>query len=185
VKAKKGKKAKGEEDIFETDFEVPALEDSDDAAVADSELESSDFDLALDDSELAPEEESGSQVVALDEEEPETLIDGEGDVVVDDAQVEEESSDFADFDQDVEAGAEETGTRPKGKVRVETVVKEKLIEPAQWGILPVVFMLPCVIVMFMVALLGYEMVQTTATLKPPGPFTVAVADMFGQKINVK
>jgi len=186
VKAKKGKKNKGEEeDIFETDFEVPALDESDDATIADSELESSEFDLALDDSELAPEEESGSQVVALDEEEPETLVDGEGDVVVDDAEVEEESSDFADFDQDVEVEGEEAGTRPKGKVRVETVVQEKLIEPAEWGVMPVVFMLPCVIIMFIVALLGYEMVQTTTTLKPAGPFTVAVADWFGQKINVK
>ncbi len=62
-------------DIFETDFEIPALDDdSASEAVAldeaDTDLESSDFDLAIDESsgEIAVEEESGSQVVVLDDE---------------------------------------------------------------------------------------------------------------------
>ena len=57
-----------EKDIFETDFEVPALEDDSGSQVAplDTDLDSSDFDIALDDS--AVEDESASQVVALDEE---------------------------------------------------------------------------------------------------------------------
>jgi hypothetical protein len=68
-------KAKEEEkDIFETDFEVPALEDeSGSQAVAldesDTDLESSDFDLALGEEDMASDEESGSQVVALEDEE--------------------------------------------------------------------------------------------------------------------
>src|SRR5262249_51799686 len=53
----------GEKDIFETDFEVPALEEDSEAQ---TDLDSSDFDIALDDSAI--EEESASQVVALDEE---------------------------------------------------------------------------------------------------------------------
>src|SRR5207248_2533781 len=61
-------KAKGEGDIFETDFEVPALdEESGSEAVAldesDTDLESSDFDLALEEGDAAGDEESGSQVV--------------------------------------------------------------------------------------------------------------------------
>src|SRR5262249_38158209 len=61
------------EDIFETDFEVPALEEeSGSEAVAlddaDTNLDSSDFDLALDEKDAAAKDESGSQVVALDEE---------------------------------------------------------------------------------------------------------------------
>lgn len=52
VKAK-GKKSLDQE-IFETNFDVPALDDGD--------------DLAFDDAELANEEEGGSRVVALDEE---------------------------------------------------------------------------------------------------------------------
>src|SRR5262249_42926907 len=72
----KGKKA-AEKDIFETDFEVPALEEedsgSDAVAVeeADTDLESSDFELEIGDDAVAEAEadESGSVVVPLDESE--------------------------------------------------------------------------------------------------------------------
>jgi len=192
AKAKKPASA-DEQDIFDTDFEVPALDESDDATVADSELESSDFDLALDDSELAQEDESGSQVVALDEEDTETVVDADGDAVVDDVDVEEESSDFQDLDQDVEveegdvdvdvdAEAEEE-TQGTGKVRRETVIQEKLIPAAPWGVLPVIFMLPCVVVMFLVGILGYELMKTSAGMQPPGPLTQALAEQFGNPIK--
>jgi excisionase family DNA binding protein len=183
VKSKKKAPAGEEQDIFDTDFEVPALDESDEATVADSELESSDFDLALDDSELAQEEESGSQVVALDEEEgaAETVADEDA---AGDVEVDEESSDFADLDQDVEVETEgEVEVEAGGKVREKIVIQEKLIPPAPWGVLPVVFMLPCVIIMFLVGLLGYELVQTSAGLRPPGPLTVAIYESMGQKIS--
>src|SRR5262249_54434114 len=63
-------KAGKDKDIFETDFEVPALEEESGSQVAalDTDLDSSDFDLALGDSDVAVEEDSGSEVVALDEE---------------------------------------------------------------------------------------------------------------------
>lgn len=65
--------ADSDKDIFETDFEVPALEDdSGSEAVAlegsDTDLESSDFELAIGDDDMVAEDESGSQVVALDDE---------------------------------------------------------------------------------------------------------------------
>ncbi len=192
VKARKKKGADAgagdEQDIFDTDFEVPALDESDDATVADSELESSDFDLALDDSDLAAEDESGSQVVALDEEDSETVADDDG--VVDDVDVEEESSDFADLDEDVQVedvDAEDVEVETAGKVTVkrETVIKEKLIPPAPWGILPVIFMLPCVIVMFLVGVLGFEVVQSSSGLKPPGPLTLAIADLLDKPVTLK
>ncbi len=193
VKSKKKKQApaadEGDPDeIFETDFDVPALEDGDDPTVADSELESSDFDIALDDSELAQEEESGSQVVALDEEDvdADTEIDPDA-AVVDDVEVDEESSDFADLDADgasddvdVDVDADEEAATEK-----EVVVKAQLVPAAPWGAMPVIFMVPCVIIMFLVGLLAFEMVQSTVGLKPPGPLTVAVADMFGSPIDVK
>ena len=190
VKAKKPA-AGHEQDIFDTDFEVPALEESDDAAVADSELESSDFDLALDDSELAQEEESGSQVVALDEEDAATVV-SEDAAVVDDVDVEEESSDFADLDADVQLDDEdavdiavEEETERAGKGKRETIIQEKLIPPAPWGVMPVIFMLPCVVIMFLVGILGYELVQTSAGLNPPGPLTKALAETFGPNLSLK
>lgn len=192
VKTKKGKKAPksgDEQDIFETDFEVPSLDESDDAAVADSELESSDFDLALDDSELAQDEESGSEVVALDEEEPETVVDDSG-VVSEDVQVEEESSDFADLDQDVvveddEEGVEVEEEGAEGKTKGKTVIKDRLVEPAPWGVMPVIFMLPCVIIMFLVAILSFEMVQTSTGMRPPGPLTSSIASGLGMELKAK
>ena len=170
---KKGDESGEEQDIFDTDFEVPALDESDDAGVADSELESSDFDLALDDSDLAAEDESGSQVVALDDEDAETVADDDA-AVADDVDVDEESSDFADLDEDVEVedadGEDVEVETESSRVRVkrEMVVQEKLVPPAQWGILPVIFMLPCVIIMVLTGILGYEMVQSSNGLKPPG-----------------
>jgi hypothetical protein len=61
-------------DIFETDFEIPALDDTSGSEAvnleeADTDLESSDFDLALEEGDAASEDESGSQVVVIDEDE--------------------------------------------------------------------------------------------------------------------
>jgi hypothetical protein len=182
VKSKK-KGGDDEQDIFDTDFEVPALDESDDATVADSELESSDFDIALDDSDLSSEDESGSQVVALDEESDADTVADDDAAVVDDIEVEEESSDFADLDQDVEVEEEDVeveveGAKTRVKTRTVTVVEEKLIPAADWGILPVIFMFPCVIIMFLVGVMGFEAVQTSAGIRPPGTLTSAVAKMI-------
>jgi hypothetical protein len=162
------KKAKGEKDIFETDFEVPALEGESGSEVAalqtsDADLESSDFDLALDDSDLAVEDESGSQVVALDEEsadEAAETIAGE-------------------LGEELEIGEEdEEATGP-----VREVVRERLIEPAPWGALPVVFMLPCVIVMLMIGIMGFEMVQSSAGFKSTGFLTRTIGGFFVDKMR--
>src|SRR5207245_584086 len=81
----------GEKDIFETDFDMPALEDkSGSEAVAleepDTNLESSDFDLTTGEGGKGGGE-SGSQVVALDEEEADeaaaTVAKRRGEVVED------------------------------------------------------------------------------------------------------
>src|SRR5262249_31159437 len=60
-------------DIFETDFEVPALDEESGQQAprgeGDTDLESSDFDIALEEGDAESEDaESGSQVVALDDE---------------------------------------------------------------------------------------------------------------------
>ncbi len=164
-----------EKDIFETDFEVPALEDDSGSHVAplDTDLDSSDFDIALDDSAL--EDESASQVVALDEEADAAATTRSGDESV---LVEvDEGEGFGDLDASVEE---------EGIVEVEggrTIVKEKLLQPAPWGALPVVFMLPCVIVMVLVGLLGLELVQTGTGYKSPGMLTKAISGMVGQPIK--
>jgi hypothetical protein len=47
----------------------------------------------------------------------------------------------------------------------------------------VVFMLPCVIVMVLVGLLGFELIQSASGYKSPGFLTKAVSEMIGQKIK--
>jgi hypothetical protein len=175
-------KAEGEEDIFETDFEVPALdEDSGSEAVAldesDTDLESSDFDLALDEQDAASDEESGSQVVALEDEE------------------------------NADAGAS-TVARPRRKpakkpVPVEDEIEEEAPEeeeeetvspraavaaaPANWGVLPALVMIPCVAVMFFVTVMGYEMVRGMWGYRQGTPVAAPVSkfvanDVFQQTV---
>jgi len=62
-----------DQDVLVTDLEVGALAEDSDSQVAqlddaDTDVESSDFDLAISDEDMVPEEESGSQVVALEDE---------------------------------------------------------------------------------------------------------------------
>jgi hypothetical protein len=153
------------QDIFESDFEIPALSDegAEEPATVDTETESSDFDLALDDSELAADEESGSQVVALDEEEVEPVAE-ESEVTAP-----EEEGEFADLEE--EAELEEDETRP---ARVE--VRERLLRPAPWGPVPAIVMFLCVPIMMLSGMVGYEMVQSSVAQRPPGLMTRTLND---------
>jgi excisionase family DNA binding protein len=151
--------AEGEEkDIFETDFEVPALEDEESGSEAvaldeegdtDLEGESSEFDLPVDE-EGETEAESGSEVVALDEDEAvdelepapaarkrrRTAVEPEG---------EEEVSDFEELEPEEEAEEEEE----------EAVAAAP---PRSWGVVPALFLTPCAFLMFFVCLMTYELV---------------------------
>jgi len=138
-------KAGKDKDIFETDFEVPALEEESGSQVAalDTDLDSSDFDLALGDSDVAVEEDSGSEVVALDEEEADeaaatvaakrkTKHKPAADLA------EDEDLGFDQLDEEAVAAVEEEGEEAAGRV----VVKEKVQKAAPWGVMPVLLMLP-------------------------------------------
>jgi excisionase family DNA binding protein len=157
------------QDIFESDFDIPALQEdgAEGSATVDTELESSDFDIALDDSELAADEESGSQVVALDEEE----IEAAGDE--DEVEINiEEDGEFGDLEVEGDADAdEEDDTRP-----TREVVRDRILRPAPWGPLPTIVMLPCVVVMLLVGLVGFELVQSSVAHRPPGFMTRSLND---------
>jgi len=150
-----------EKDIFETDFEVPPLEDeSGSEAVAlegsDTDLESSDFDLALSDEDVATEEDSGSQVVVLEDEE----------------QVDEAAATVARPSRHAvpAAGEDEEAATAENLVSEEEVLDEE--EPvrvrraapaaaaADWGVLPAAVLIPCVLIMSLVGLMGFELLHT-------------------------
>jgi hypothetical protein len=152
-----GEKAAGQKDIFETDFDIPALDDeSGSEAVVleetDTDLESSDFDLALDESSVAEAEgESASEVVQLDEEA---------------ADVEDASAEEALADVEEEAAPVAAGPLP----------------PAKWGPLPALVMIPCVIVMFIVGLMAMEVMHSQwgyrQSYRPSSSITRGIASMF-------
>jgi excisionase family DNA binding protein len=160
-----------EKDIFETDFDLPALEEeSGSQAVAldegDTDLESSDFDLALDEGDAAGvSEDSGSEVIALGEEEP---AEGPATIArkrsaVHAAAVEEESG--SEFDLLTSDDIEEIDRRParrdeEGEEALEPVgAVGPTVAEADWGVLPTMLMLPCVIVMILVVLMSYELLH--------------------------
>ncbi|MCC6421258.1 MAG: helix-turn-helix domain-containing protein [Gemmataceae bacterium] len=186
---KQAKAPAGEKDIFETDFDVPGLEEeSGSEAVAldaDTGLESSEFDLDLDDEEMAVEDGSGSEVVALDDEadDASATVQAPGrkkrPMVV--AEEDEEGpSDFEQLEGELgEEGYEEGYEEEVGSV----VVKEKLIPAAPWGAMPVLFMLPCVLIMFVVAIMGFEMVQSLSGYKGPGLFTRTIGGIFDSSLK--
>jgi hypothetical protein len=154
------KEGGGERDIFETDFELPSLEEGSEEATIDAG--SSDFELALDDSDIATDDESGSQVIAL--EEGEYADDGEQTVTGEYGDVEEEY--------------DEEGGPVREKVVVEEVIRDRWIRPAPWGILPTIFMLPCTVVMILIGIMTFEMVASGGGFKSSGVLTRNVAELI-------
>jgi hypothetical protein len=144
---------KGDKDIFETDFEVPALEDeSGSQAMAldesDTDLESSDFDLALDEGDMAVEDESGSQVVALDDED----------------EVDEGAATVTRTRQRAAALSEEETGEYAGEELEEEVAPSRraaavAAAPASWGLFAPIVLLFSFFVLFLVGLMSFELVR--------------------------
>lgn len=172
-------------DDLEADFEVAGLDEAGSEGGGDStDLESSDFDLALDDSDLGADGgESASEVVALDEEVAE--VEASDDEVAEVAELEEETAETAGFGDLDESGeiVEDDDQRAPVKGAVREVVKEVEVpaKPAPWGVMPVIFMLPCVVVMILVGLLGFELIQSAGGYKPAGMLTKAIGSMVFDK----
>jgi hypothetical protein len=182
-------------DIFEaTDFEIPALEDdSASEAVsldeADTDLESSDFDLALDESDASAEEESASEVVALDEggkarKKPKRRP------VVDDEAV--DLSD-PDLEEGPSASSALRGVRPDEEEEDYEVSEAADDEgrslvvagPTSWGPIPAIFMFPTVLVMFLGTLMAFELLHSTWGYQQANKPTTPLVDFFADKFGAK
>jgi excisionase family DNA binding protein len=168
-------------DIFETDFEVPALEDSGSGSVklddSDTDLESSDFDLALGEDDATAEDESGSQVVALEDEED---VDEGAATVARAAPPASKGRKKAAADDDdgglvAAEDDEEVIAVPRGQVAAPAA-------PADWGILTPTVLIFSVVVMFLVSIMGFELVRGMwnyrQTSKVTSPLIKAVGGLF-------
>jgi hypothetical protein len=177
-------KAKGEgQDIFETDFEVPALEEESgsDAVVledSDTDLESSEFDLAIGEEDVASDEESGSQVVALEDE---SEVD-EAAATVARPKKRRPASALAeeDVDQLLEADEEEE------EAEKEPVPGKKAVAaapPAPWGAVPALVMLPCVVIMILAGLMGYELIHGMWGYQQPNKVSGFLTDNLARQFT--
>lgn len=190
-------------DIFETDFEIPALEDDSGSEVlpmeeADTDLESSDFDLAVDSEEMSTDsDESGSNVDIVDEEDDapkskkkkKTKLqlddDDSGGVSFDDMDLDESNVSASkalrgvksdDESEDIEAVEDEDGV-PVGAV---------VAAPAPWGPLPALLLLPTVLLAFVGTIMAYEVIGGMFGYKTsPNLVVESVSGLFGVKPEIK
>lgn len=188
-------------DIFETDFEIPALDDDSASEVvaiddADTDLESSDFDLAIDESgDIEVDDESGSEVVVIDDEVEEPVrkkkkptkatksTKRRGVVEDEDAEGAEVSFDDMDLDEGISASKALKGLR-QGEV-VEPVERVVVVGNAPWGALPAIVMFPTMFIIFIAGLMAYEMMHSMwGYHQPTAPSNLVfdnVAEMFDMK----
>jgi len=181
-------------DIFEaTDFDIPALEDeSASEAVsldeADTDLESSDFDLALDEADVSADEESGSEVVALDEPAKKKVKRRGGEDAVDlgDVELEEGPSaskalrgvrrprDDDDEDYEVREVEDEEGR-----------AAEVVAAPTNWGPWPAILMAPTVLFMFLGTIMAFEMLHSTWGYQQANQPTTPLVNFFANTAGLK
>lgn len=173
-------------DIFEaTDFEIPALED-DSASEAvsleegDTDLESSsDFDLALDEADVAADDESASEVVALDEEDGAVVRKKTRKKVVDEDEDEDDDSAASALrgvrhDDDDEEDYEVSEAAEEGRPVV-------VAGPASWGPLPAILMFPTMLVMFLGAIMAFELLHSTWGYQQAAQPTTPLVSFFAEK----
>lgn len=167
-------------DIFETDFDLPALEDESGSEVvaadnADTDLDGG-FEVDADQLE-ATDDESASQVVLVDDEEAVVVTDDEGEVVAVDELEHGESASGAL--RGLHAGGEE---EPVGVRTVEVPAA-----PPKWGALPVAVLFPTLLVAFLGMLMSFEILRSmwgySSGSKPGTPLVRGIADTLGMKVN--
>jgi excisionase family DNA binding protein len=143
-------------DIFEeTNFEVPSLEDesgSEAVALDDSTAEeASDFELSLDADQAG--KESGSQVVALEGDEEADA----GAATV--ARPRKAARPKAAVAEEEEAGELEAEPREEPAEEEEAYAPAAAAPPAEWGPVPAIALFPAVILLFLVGIMGFELVH--------------------------
>jgi len=182
-------------DIFETDFEIPPMDESGSEAVAldpDTDIEKSDSDVEeMSDSDVV-EDTSGSEAVLVEEEEEatpkakakkktalkKTAESDEGDVDLADV-------DLADAD---DASASKAlkglkGRRPDEEEDEDeaeaTPAAAGAYRPVPWGPIPALFLFPTVVIALIGGLMGYELLHTMwgyqQPRKPAAPLVRALA----------
>lgn len=184
-------------DIFETDFEIPPMDaaDSGSEAVAlesDTDLEKSDFDVAIGDSDVISDDTSGSEVVLLEDEAeaPAARPKGRNKTAAEEADV-----DLADVETDDEdASASKALKGVKGRRRDEEDEDEEAVaapagayRPIPWGPVPAIFLALSFPFMLIGGLMAYQLVETMwgyqQPRKPTAPLVQELAKAFDMELR--
>ena len=186
-------------DIFEdTSFDVPALDDdsgSEAVAIddADTDLEGSDFEISLDE-DSSTDDSAGSEVVNLDEDEqadqgaatvarakkPAKKGKKGAALVPEDEQVDLDIEDSAPAAKkgkkaadDEEADSDDALDRPAAAAPVAS----------DWGAFPAVLLFPTVMVLFVVGLMGFELVRGMWGYHRPSPVGRPIIDAIARQVD--
>jgi hypothetical protein len=181
-------------DIFETDFQLPTDDDSGSEVLpvdsSDTDLENSDFDLAISDADAPSDEDSASEVVMMDDD-AELLDSDEGDSVL--------TADIEDEDKPTPSTQRRRGLKSDGddeedmstamgkrsRATDDAPVRSLPPAPPKWGILPLLMLVPTFIIAFLGLLLTLEIVRGMAGYQAPNatssPLANSVAELFGGK----
>jgi hypothetical protein len=189
-------------DIFETDFEIPPMPDesgSDAVALeSDTDLEKSDFELAMDDSDVAAEEPSASEVVLLEDEEEGTATSKSK--LKTKPRKKTEPTEEADVDLAEEGAEEEESSISKAlkgvpsKKRRDEEEEEEEVVPAgapaptkPWGIVPLIGLAPTLLFVLVGAIISYELLQTMwgyqQPRKPTAPLVRTIATNLDMELR--
>ncbi len=157
-------------DVFDSDFKVPALEGSDSDNVGlsdeDSGVESSDFELALDDENLTIED-TGSEVVVIEEgadEADETAI----------------RPQLMEGEIEEEAGEEMVAVEAEEEEEAALAAAAAEAQPVEWGPLPTILLAPAAFVMVLIGFLLFEMLNSVWSYSQPNAVTGQISEMFGK-----
>jgi len=211
-----GEQSRG--DIFETDFELPVISDEDSGSEvvaiesSDTDLDNSDFDIAIDAGDAPLEDDSSaSQVMLIDDEDAAAgLLDDDSMIAVEDDEDQpqarrggqnrgaglldegyDEDADVAvEVDDDGHIGSVLTG-RPgamrHGADGEEMPMHSSYVAPPRWGILPVILLLPCVLIVMVGGMMAFEMVRGQwgyqQPVKPSDALVRGLAKQFDFKMS--
>ena len=162
--------SEAKDDIFETDFELPAIsDDSGSEVVAVDELigedeGTSDFDLAISEDDAITDEESASQVVLVDDDEPMVAEDDSVDVGAALSEVETDDSPSASA-----AMRGVRGARDVDEDEDDYTGRPMPAAPTKWGALPAMVLLPSLLLTFLGGLMSFELLRGMWGYHQPSP----------------
>jgi len=169
----------GKRDIFETDFELPVVEDESGSEVVSvdddgTDLEHTGFEVDLNDMDAPADDDSASQVV---------LVDSDGEPMIDD----DDAMAGVELEDGASASGALRGVRRGDRDEDYGPVRTIVATAPKWGPLPAVILFLCLAPVFIGMMMTFEIVASmkgySQGTKPAGLFSRGLADTFGMKIN--